>query len=77
MEKGRGEFGRDSVSDVPGAEHRALGGISALRVAALYHKILDYTMEEGSVVKAFARKFEYVVAVQRRFIVQFHDDIAV
>ena len=34
-------------------------------------------MEEGSVVKAFAREFEYVVAVQRRFIVQFHDDIAV
>ena len=77
MEKGRGEFGRDSVSDVPGAEHRALGRATALRVAALYHKILDYTMEEGSVVKAFARKFEYVVAVQRRFIVQFHDDIAV
>ena len=77
MEKGRGEFGRDGVSDISGSEHCALGRATALRVAALYHKVLDYTMEECPVVKAFAREFEYVVAMQRRFIVQFHDDIAV
>ena len=59
------------------AEHCPLGRILAIWVAGLDHEVGYDTMEQKGIIKVvLTDQFQKVVAMQRRFVIQFHPDVA-
>lgn len=58
------------------AEHLPRWCIAAIGVSALYHEVLDDTVEERAVVVALTGQFEEVVAVARRVVIEAYKNVA-
>lgn len=71
-----GYLRRDSVVGSARSEHLPCWGVTTVWVAALYHEVLDDTVEERAVVVALTGQFEEVVAVARRVVIEAYKDVA-
>ena len=70
------KLGRHSIARTAGTELYAGCCALAVRVATLYHKVLDYTMEECAVVIAFLSKFDEIITMKRGLVIEADCNIA-
>ena len=70
------ELSRNEIARAPIAKHLPRLGIPAVRVASLYHEVLDAAVEERAFVEALPCKFEEIVTVQRRIVREDDADVA-
>ena len=70
------KLGRHGVAHVARPQHLTLGSVLRLGVACLDHEVLDDTMKEGALVGAVLGQLDKVITVFRRFVIQFHHDVA-
>ena len=70
------KLGREGITRVAHAQHLAGGGISGGTVASLYHKLVDYTMKQSTVVISLLDQLHEVVAMRGGIVVQFHLNVS-
>ena len=66
---------RNSVSHIARSQHLAFRGILRFGVARLYHEVLDDTVKQRTFISTFLGQLDKVIAMLRRFVIQFHDDV--
>ena len=66
---------RNSVSYIARSQHLAFRGILRFGVARLYHEVLDDTVKQRTFISTFLGQLDKVIAMLRRFVIQFHDDV--
>ena len=70
------DFGWQRVVGRVVADRPARFGVARGRVARLNHEIADDAMPEIAVVVALSDEFQEVVAMERRFVVEFEPDVS-
>ena len=70
------KFGRNGIVGTSRAEHLSLRCSFAIGVSALYHKVLNDTVEERAVEVAFFGKLQEVVTVFGRLVVEAYKNVA-
>ena len=69
-------FCGNGIPRIAQAQHLAGGGILGGTVATLYHELIDYPMEQGSVIISLVDQFHEIVTMCRSLVVKFYFDIS-
>ena len=70
------EFWLYGIVEIASPQPLSRLGILAVRVARLYHKVLDDTMEQQRVVHLHAHQLQEVVAMLRCLVVEGYADVS-
>jgi hypothetical protein len=70
------DFSFNSIVGTSRTELFARCGAAAIRVAALYHEVLNDTVKESAVIVTFVNEFDEVVSVERCLVIEYGCDVA-